>query len=354
MSSAKGTEKEAKKYVNDMIEKLSQDDEDEEKPEELAEGETKKEPPVEIEKPMSPKSDGPAKDNKKEEAPKEAEKDEEPSKDAEAPKETDAPKEADAPKEDEPKNDDEPKKEDEAPKQDEAAKEDDALPKKAATVTVDEANTYHEFPIPGKYQTIPCKPLLTEHDLRLAYAPGVAFPCQEIADDPSKVYEFTAKSNSVCVISNGTAVLGLGNIGAAASKPVMEGKGCLMKKFGDVNGVDLEVNTTDKEEFINCVKLIGSSYGGINLEDIKGPDCFYIENTLKEIMDIPVFHDDQHGTAIIVAAGLINACHLRQKELSKIKVVFNGAGAAGIACLQMVIDSGVDKVKFLNILGYFC
>ena len=160
----------------------------------------------------------------------------------------------------------------------------------------------------------------------------------EIFHDPSKVYEYTAKSNSVCVISNGTAVLGLGNIGAAAGKPVMEGKGCLMKKFGDVNGVDLEVTTTDIDEFVNCVKLLGSSYGGINLEDIKGPDCFYIENRLKEIMDIPVFHDDQHGTAIIVSAGLINACFLRKKDLSKVKVVFNGAGAAGIACLQMVID----------------
>ena len=139
-------------------------------------------------------------------------------------------------------------------------------------MTPEEANTYHEEPIPGKYQLVPCKPLTNEHDLRLAYSPGVSFPCYEIAQDPLKVYEYTAKSNSVCVISNGTAVLGLGNIGAAASKPVMEGKGCLMKKFGDVNGVDLEVTTTDIEEFINCVKLLGSSYGGINLEDIKGPD----------------------------------------------------------------------------------
>ena len=215
-------------------------------------------------------------------------------------------------------------------------------------MTEEEANEYHYHPIPGKYQTMPCKPLLSEHDLRLAYAPGVAYPCMEIVKAPSNVYQYTAKSNSVCVISNGTAVLGLGNIGAAASKPVMEGKGCLMKKFGDVNGVDLEVNTTDKEEFINCVKLIGSSYGGINLEDIKGPDCFYIEDTLKEIMDIPVFHDDQHGTAIIVAAGLINACILADKKLSDVKVIFNGAGAAGIACLQMVIDIGVDKVSSIK------
>lgn len=204
-----------------------------------------------------------------------------------------------------------------------------------------EARAYHQFPIPGKYQIVPCKPLDSERDLRLAYVPGVAFPCKEIMSVKSKVYDYTAKSNSVCVISNGTAVLGLGNIGALAGKPVMEGKGVLMKKFGDVNGVDLEVATTDPDEFINCVKLLGSSFGGINLEDIKGPDCFYIENKLKEIMDIPVFHDDQHGTAIIVAAGLLNACLITGRELADLKVVFNGAGAAGIACLQLVIDSGV-------------
>lgn len=232
---------------------------------------------------------------------------------------------------------------------DEEVKAPPPAPKKKAEpkkkVTVQEANDYHEYPIPGKYQTMPCKPLNTEKDLRLAYAPGVAYPCLEIAKNPANVYEYTAKANSVCVISNGTAVLGLGNIGACSGKPVMEGKGCLMKKFGDVNGVDLEVNTTDPDEFISCVKLLGSSYGGINLEDIKGPDCFYIENTLKEIMDIPVFHDDQHGTAIIVSAGLINACKIHGKKMSEVKVVFNGAGAAGIACLQMVINSGVDKVS---------
>ena len=208
-------------------------------------------------------------------------------------------------------------------------------------VTKEEAHAYHQFPIPGKYQIVPCKPLDSEKDLRLAYTPGVAFPCKEIQKVKSRIYDYTAKSNSVCVISNGTAVLGLGSIGALSGKPVMEGKGVLMKKFGDVNGVDLEVNTTDPDEFINWVKLLGSSFGGINLEDIKGPDCFYIENKLKEIMDIPVFHDDQHGTAIIVAAGLKNACLISGKKLDEIKVVFNGAGAAGIACLQLVIDSGV-------------
>ena len=179
--------------------------------------------------------------------------------------------------------------------------------------------------------------------MKLAYLPGVAIPCQEIANNKEDIYKYTNKDNTVCVISNGTAVLGLGNIGALASKPVMEGKGVLLKKFGDVNGVDLEVNTTDPDEFINCVKLLGSSYGGINLEDIKGPECFYIENKLKEIMDIPVFHDDQHGTAIITAAGIMNACHLTGRKLEETKIVFNGAGAAGIACLQLILDCGIKK-----------
>ena len=208
-------------------------------------------------------------------------------------------------------------------------------------VTPEEAHEYHQYPIPGKYQIAPSKPLNNEKDLRLAYVPGVVYPCQEIMKDRDHIYTYTTKENTVCVISNGTAVLGLGNIGALASKPVMEGKGVLLKKFGDVNGVDLEVDTTDPDEFINCVKLLGSSFGGINLEDLKGPDCFYIENKLKEIMDIPVFHDDQHGTAIIVAAGVMNACVLTDRKLEDVKVTFNGAGAAGIACLQMLLDSGV-------------
>jgi malate dehydrogenase (oxaloacetate-decarboxylating)(NADP+) len=205
-------------------------------------------------------------------------------------------------------------------------------------VTVEEANDYHRYPIPGKYETTPNKPLGNERDLRLAYVPGVAFPCEAIMKAKNNVYKYTTKENTVCVISNGTAVLGLGKIGALASKPVMEGKGVLLKKFGDVNGVDLEVDTRDPDEFINCVKLLGSSFGGINLEDISGPECFYIENKLKEIMDIPVFHDDQHGTAIITAAGIMNACKVTEKKLEDIRIVFNGAGAAGIACLQMIID----------------
>ena len=204
-----------------------------------------------------------------------------------------------------------------------------------------ESFEYHQYPIPGKYEVAPSKPLGNVKHLKLAYVPGVAVPCEEIAKDKKNMYRYTNKENTVCVITNGTAVLGLGNIGALASKPVMEGKGVLLKKFGDVNGVDLEVNTTNSEEFINCVKLLGSSFGGINLEDIKGPECFYIERRLKEIMDIPVFHDDQHGTAIIVSAGVMNACHLTNRKLDEVKVVFNGAGAAGIACLQMVLDCGV-------------
>lgn len=210
-------------------------------------------------------------------------------------------------------------------------------------VTRKEANDYHQYPFPGKYQIAPSKPLNSEKDLRLAYVPGVAFPCEEIANNPMNVYKYTTKENTVCVISNGTAVLGLGDIGALASKPVMEGKGVLLKKFGDVNGVDLEVNTKDSDEFINCVKLLGSSYGGINLEDLSGPECFYIESKLKELMDIPVFHDDQHGTAIITAAGVMNACKITDRNLEDLKVVFNGAGAAGIACLQMLLDCGVKK-----------
>lgn len=208
-------------------------------------------------------------------------------------------------------------------------------------VTKEDAHHYHRYPVPGKYQTLPIKDIFDEKDLRLAYIPGVAYPCEEIYKNKNNVYKYTNKENTVCVISNGTAVLGLGKIGALAGKPVMEGKGVLLKKFGDVNGVDLAVETRDSDEFINCVKLLGSSFGGINLEDISGPECFYIENKLKEIMDIPVFHDDQHGTAIIVAAGIMNACILTDKKLQDIKVVFNGAGAAGIACLQMIIDCGV-------------
>lgn len=224
---------------------------------------------------------------------------------------------------------------------DEEEKKDEKKSDENKKVTSKEAHDYHQYPFPGKYQTVPSKPLDDEGDLRLAYVPGVAFPCQEIVKSKNNVYRYTTKDNTVCVITNGTAVLGLGSIGSLASKPVMEGKGVLLKKFGDVNGVDLEVNTKDSDEFINCVKLLGSSFGGINLEDISGPECFYIETKLKEIMDIPVFHDDQHGTAIITTAGVMNACILTDRKLEDIKVVFNGAGAAGIACLQLLLDSGV-------------
>ncbi|WP_019645970.1 NADP-dependent malic enzyme [Novispirillum itersonii] len=194
---------------------------------------------------------------------------------------------------------------------------------------------------PGKIEIVPTKPLTTQRDLSLAYSPGVAAPCMEIARDPSLAYDYTAKGNLVAVISNGTAVLGLGDLGALAGKPVMEGKAVLFKKFADVDSIDLEVDTREVSEFVNCVRFLGPSFGGINLEDIKAPECFIIEQQLREIMDIPVFHDDQHGTAIIAAAGLINACELTGRNLADVKVVVNGAGAAGIACLELVKAMGV-------------
>ena len=194
---------------------------------------------------------------------------------------------------------------------------------------------------PGKIEIHPTKPLTTQRDLSLAYSPGVAAPCREIERDPQLAYDYTAKGNLVAVISNGTAVLGLGDLGAQASKPVMEGKAVLFKRFADIDGIDLEVDTKDVDEFINCVKYLGPSFGGINLEDIAAPECFIIEQQLREIMDIPVFHDDQHGTAIITAAGLINACDLTGREMSDIKIVVNGAGAAAIACIELVQCLGV-------------
>ena len=194
---------------------------------------------------------------------------------------------------------------------------------------------------PGKVSLLPTKPLLTQRDLSLAYSPGVAVPCLEIAKNPDLIYEYTARGNYVAVISNGTAVLGLGNIGPLASKPVMEGKAVLFKRFADIDAVDIEVDTSDVDEFINAVKYLGLSWGGINLEDIKAPECFIIEKKLSEIMDIPVFHDDQHGTAIIVSAGLINALDITGKNFKNVKIVINGAGAAGIACLEMIKLIGV-------------
>ncbi|AIF81136.1 bifunctional malic enzyme oxidoreductase/phosphotransacetylase [endosymbiont of Acanthamoeba sp. UWC8] len=204
-----------------------------------------------------------------------------------------------------------------------------------------EALKFHAEGKKGKLGIDPLKPLTNQRDLSLAYSPGVAAPCLEIHNDPAKAFEYTSKGNFVAVISNGTAVLGLGNLGALASKPVMEGKAVLFKRFADIDAIDLEVSTEDPEEFINSIKYLGASWGGINLEDIKAPECFIIESKLKELMDIPVFHDDQHGTAIITAAGLINAAHLTGREFKDLKVVVNGAGSAGIACIELLKNMGL-------------
>ena len=219
-------------------------------------------------------------------------------------------------------------------------------PKKAARPAArrnfdQEALIFHSSGRPGKIEITPTKPLTTQHDLSLAYSPGVAAPCLEIARDPATAYDYTAKGNLVAVISNGTAVLGLGDLGALASKPVMEGKAVLFKRFADIDCIDIEVDTRDIEEFINCVRFLGPTFGGINLEDIKAPECFVIESRLRELMDIPVFHDDQHGTAIICAAGLINACDLTGRKMSDLKLVLNGAGAAAISCLELSKALGV-------------
>jgi len=204
-----------------------------------------------------------------------------------------------------------------------------------------EALEFHSRGRPGKIEVIATKPMATQRDLALAYSPGVAVPVRAIAEDPGCAYDFTAKGNLVAVISNGTAILGLGNLGALASKPVMEGKAVLFKRFADVDAIDIEVNTTDATRFIDAVELLEPTFGGINLEDIAAPDCFIIEQTLRERMNIPVFHDDQHGTAIISAAGLINACHLTNRKLSDVRVVVNGAGAAAIACTELIKAMGV-------------
>lgn len=204
-----------------------------------------------------------------------------------------------------------------------------------------EALLFHVEGQPGKVAMQAIKPLNTQRELALAYSPGVAIPCLEIAANPETAYDYTSKGNYVAVISNGTAVLGLGNLGALAGKPVMEGKSVLFKRFADIDSVDIEVATENADEFINCVKYLGPTWGGINLEDIKAPECFIIESKLREIMDIPVFHDDQHGTAIISAAGIINALHISGKKFKDIKVVVNGAGAAGIACLELLKAMGL-------------
>jgi len=208
------------------------------------------------------------------------------------------------------------------------------------TVSRQEALDFHSRGRPGKLEITPTKPMATQRDLSLAYSPGVAEPVKAIAEDPSTAYDYTTRGNMVAVISNGTAILGLGNLGALASKPVMEGKSVLFKRFADVDSIDLEVDTEDVEEFINCVRFLGPSFGGINLEDIKAPDCFVIESRLREIMDIPVFHDDQHGTAIIAAAGLINALDLTGRDYKTTRLVCNGAGAAAIACIELIKAMG--------------
>jgi len=209
-------------------------------------------------------------------------------------------------------------------------------------VTSEEALAFHLEPTPGKFEITATVPMTTQRDLSLAYSPGVAVPCEAIAADPQLAYDYTNKGNLVAVISNGTAVLGLGNLGALASKPVMEGKAVLFKRFADVNSIDIELDTEDTEAFINAVKLMGPTFGGINLEDIKAPECFIIEQRLKEEMDIPVFHDDQHGTAVICAAGLLNALKISGKKIEDVRIVLNGAGAAGIACLELLKAMGAQ------------
>ena len=213
------------------------------------------------------------------------------------------------------------------------------------TFTDQEALDFHRYPTPGKIAVVATKPMATSRDLSLAYSPGVAVPVHEIARDPDLAYDYTSKGNLVAVISNGTAILGLGDLGALASKPVMEGKSVLFKRFADVDSIDIEISTRDPDELITVVKNIGITFGGINLEDIKSPECFRIETELQELLDIPVFHDDQHGTAIISAAGLINACHITGRKLSDIKVVLNGAGAAGIATVELFKAMGVKPAN---------
>ncbi|TIP83458.1 MAG: NADP-dependent malic enzyme [Mesorhizobium sp.] len=208
------------------------------------------------------------------------------------------------------------------------------------SVSAQEALEFHAMGRPGKLEIVATKPMATQRDLSLAYSPGVAVPVLAIAEDPSRAFDYTARGNMVAVISNGTAILGLGNLGALAAKPVMEGKAVLFKRFADVDSIDLEVDTEDADEFINCVRFLGPSFGGINLEDIKAPECFIIEQRLRELMDIPVFHDDQHGTAIISAAGLINALEITGRDMKTTKMVCNGAGAAGVACIELMKAMG--------------
>src|SRR5688500_325277 len=210
-----------------------------------------------------------------------------------------------------------------------------------------QALEYHSKGRPGKIEIVPTKDAKTQSDLSLAYSPGVAEPCLEIAANIENVYKYTAKGNLVAVISNGTAVLGLGDIGPEASKPVMEGKGVLFKIFADIDVFDIEINEKDPEKFVQIVKALEPTFGGINLEDIKSPECFYIEQRLKELLNIPVMHDDQHGTAIISAAALLNALELQKKKIGDVRIVVNGAGAAGISCMRLYETLGADHKKFM-------
>jgi malate dehydrogenase (oxaloacetate-decarboxylating)(NADP+) len=202
---------------------------------------------------------------------------------------------------------------------------------------------FHQFPVAGKIQVVPTKPLATQHDLALAYSPGVAAPCLEIAEDPQASYKYTARGNLVGVISNGSAVLGLGNIGALAGKPVMEGKGVLFKKFAGIDVFDIEIDEADPDKLIDIIASLEPTFGGINLEDIKAPECFHIEKTLRQRMNIPVFHDDQHGTAIICAAAVLNGLRVVNKQIAEVKLVVSGAGAAAIACLNLLVSLGMKK-----------
>jgi malate dehydrogenase (oxaloacetate-decarboxylating)(NADP+) len=221
------------------------------------------------------------------------------------------------------------------------------------SVTDQEALNFHTQGRPGKIEIIPTKPMATQRDLSLAYSPGVAVPVKRIAEDPNAAFDYTTRGNLVAVISNGTAILGLGNLGALASKPVMEGKAVLFKRFADIDAIDLEVDTEDVDEFVGAVRFLGPSFGGINLEDIRAPDCFVIESRLRELMDIPVFHDDQHGTAIISLAGLINALQLTGRDIRTAKLVCNGAGAAAIACVELAKAYGMahDNVIICDTKG---
>jgi len=216
---------------------------------------------------------------------------------------------------------------------------------------IKEALDYHEFPIPGKLSVNPTKPCETADELALAYTPGVAEPVLAIAKDPSNAYRYTNKGNLVAVITDGSAVLGLGNVGALAGKPVMEGKGVLFKRFADIDVYDIEVDCSDPDEFIQTVVNIAPTFGGINLEDIAAPHCFYIESELKKRLDIPVFHDDQHGTAVIVAAGLINALEIQKKNLSEVNIVFLGAGAAGCSCARLLKLMGAKNILLVDRKG---